>query len=256
MSKIAEYGYIRPYVSDKEVDAELIRHTTSVKLYSSRGMFNAHAPCGFYNIRPGSPIIYRYCDLADLHRGDADFSFRAGFESSKALFVALQQLINHTALDLNISAIHSVFHRRQYGPRWANPIVLYAILKQQFEITPDTVLVDPVPNVWEKYITARYLGCRYSSPIQPPSAMMDRLGVPFVGKSNDLVVLDGCFKLFDHDLFKSLRVTSQRMLVFVPSDMAKLASEDRPDRAIKVRVSPLGQPAYLFLYRKPLQKYP
>jgi len=253
IEKIINLGYIKPYWNEKSIDAELKRLKGLLNVYY-HGSFDIYpAQRG----RPARELIERYYDISKMHCGDAKRTLDIAFSAKEILFVTLQNLIHRRKWDLNITTIHSMLYASRRGPKWYNPTVLNIILRQMFDITSDTILVDATPNINEKALTAWMLGCKYATldGSSPPDELISKIGLNVVKaqKPYDLLVVDNGFKPLAIDRIRELLDMSRNMIIYISADQAKSVSDQlHPSRAVKVKVTPIRikrKPDFLFIYR-------
>ena len=249
-------GYIKPYLTDSDIDAELTRladlnHVicrNGVTTYKFRGM-------KYSKRKPMQAIFEKYYDMPKLWHWWRSYNLGRAFTIPKIMYSVLRHIIHKTKWDINITTIHRALYRRKYGPRWYNPTI-FAILLESIPMEGRT-LVDGSPNHNEKIITAWMLKCKYASidGSTPPQALIDRLGVEIVpaDKPYDMLVLDNGFKEIDIDIIIASRKLCNSMLVYVDTSQAAIiAKQLKPDQTIRVNATPRrsGQRRsnYIFIY--------
>ena len=249
MGVIQATGYLKPYRRDEEITADLNAAKTIHDPVA--GIFNFYR----YRGRPVRAIIERYYDITKLYRYYPNRTIAHAFTNKRILFVALQNLINTSNLDLNITGLHSMLYRMSYGPKWYSPSMYASIIKHLFKISTPGILVDASPNLYEKAITAWSLGMKYAPLVGSPSSeLVNRMGLHVVQPKPpyDLLVVDNSFKFIGFDELDRLRSKSTNMLVFVPGDLAAdVTKEMKPSDAarIKVTIGCRRRLDYLFLYK-------
>lgn len=257
ISIVLKMGYTRPYRSEADIDADLegIDNTNDI---SSHGILNVMSASGLTHSckhKPGRAIIEKYCDIDRMTRGRYKILDHA-FHNKKVLYTALHCIIGKTQWDINITTIHSMLYRRQFGPRWYSPAVYKIIIGKLYNINQDTILVDSRPNIYEKAIASKFLGCIYATidGSSPPKQMVDRIGIR-VGKATkpyDLLIADNAFRRMDVDQIMEIVESSRNALVYVRANQAKdVLRHTKPFKAVKIKTSidPTRAPDYLFQYR-------
>jgi len=239
-------NYIRPYVPEEAVDKELKRIKKFTKIYHN-GKFNFNS-----GRRLGKPIIEKYWPIEIIPYKYINYRLTTAFNDIKTMFNVLYKLVHKTRKDVNITSIHSQLYGK-YGPKWVNPVVCAAVLKQAFGDMSNRILCDISPNINEKYLTAWYLGCRYASDIKPPQGIIDKLGleVEDLDEKYDVVLLDNGFRWVPDFLLERAYKKSKDLIVWAHKRWAKYVLPDvKPTRVFKIVAKCLPHKFnYLFIYR-------
>lgn len=240
-------GFMKPPVAEKEIDQELVCHKRvkfppTICMYSKYGLPH----------RPFRAFLDRYCDIREMQPLGWKYSMESAFGSHRALFLAIHRVIHRTKWDLNLSTIHSMFFRMGFGPKWLSPVALYGILTRHFAIDKNTVLVDALPNLYEKAVTATMCGCKYATldGSGPPSEMASRIGLIQCQATEpyDLTVFASAYKYWRIGALKELREKSTRMLAIMNEKKLPQALElATPTKIVEIRGTP-GKKHYALIY--------
>lgn len=252
--KILSLGYIQPYMSMANIDKEIDDLHADHPLFY-RGMVDLYARV--LDGRPIRGLMETYYDIGDMHRDNPLKTMRRAFANTRILFSALYELLYRTRWDINITSLFRILYGRQYGPKWFDPYVFAAIIRDLLGPIGGRTIIDASPNMNEKAITAWMLDCGYYAMdgSTPPKGLVDKLGIRLATPTQpyDLVIADNGFVPFELDQIRNLRDSAHQLLVFVGRGQVEaLNATMPPTNIVKIKTAPIRSPStlpnYLFAY--------